>query len=704
MPSSTRLIVGFLVLATLAGYWPVREAGFIILDDPRYVSENPRIQEGLTRNGVQWAFRAGLLESSRYADYWRPLSFLSHMVDVEFFGLAAQYHHVENVLIHLANTLLLFGVLRGLTGAVWRSGLVAAVFALHPLHVEAVAWISERKEVLGGLFWMLTLWAYGWYARRPGIWRYLAVVATLALGLMSKPVGMVLPVVLLLLDWWPLGRMRRGTVVFLVVEKFPLLVLSGISVGITMRAGYFLHSDRCGNLLAWVSSVVTSQEPTGTMAGESGWEVVGWVVVRYATYVAKAVAPTDLAVWHPPWSSLPAGWVAGAAGLLGLISGACWWMRRERPYLAVGWLWLVFGLLPVITLKDTAWAERFTYLPLIGLSIMLAWGLPEGWFAAGWRQWAGWGVVGVGVVGMAVGTWRQACYWRNSIAFFERTLAVTGEDNWFAHYNLGSAFMEQGRVEEALRHFHEALRLRPNYAPAHNNLGFALVGQGRIEEGIAHLQRAVELHPDHLEAQYNLGSVLTQVGRTPEAIRHFREVLRLEPEFPAAHYNWGIALIKQGRDDEAIRHFREALRLKPDFLDAGCRLGRALARRGSAEEAARVFRQALAVDPNCESALEGLAWILATADETARRDRNEAVQLAGRACRLTRRQSVPPLMILAAAYADAGRFAEAIATARESLALAEAKGDPNLKREIEAQLAFYRRFQPFRRKGPTGFP
>jgi tetratricopeptide (TPR) repeat protein len=704
------LIVLGLILVTLAGYWPVWNADFINLDDLMYVHDNPRIREGLTWKGARWALEADLLYDSKHADYWQPVTFLSRMADIEWFGLNAPWHHAENVLIHGMSVMLLFGLMRRMTGAVWRSGFVATVFAVHPLHVEAVAWITERKEVLGGLFWMLTLWAYTSYARQPGVWRYLLILLTFLLGLMAKPVGLVLPAVLLLLDWWPLNRLREGTLIRLVVEKVPLGVLAMASAVITLRAQ---------------GSHVTEGAVT---------QVINPALVGYAIYVIKAVMPTNLAPWHPPLKDLSMPLVMGSVALLGAITGLAWWQRLTRPWIAVGWLWFIVGLLPVIVLKDVAWAERFTYLPLTGLTLMVAWSVPETWWTGGgWRRRTLAGVLGLAVTGMVALTCRQAGYWKDSITLFEHTLQVTGE-NGRAHLHLGMALYRKGLIREARFqferaialepylsrsylhlglllvneglqnearfYFEETLRLEPDCELAHNNLAFILMANGDAKAAMGHFEQAVQLKPDYAEAHYNLGCMLLKDGKNREAIGHFQKALQSKPDLAVACHNCGVALTREGRDTEARSYFREAIRMQPDLPEAHLFLGRILFEEGHVEEAEQCFRRTLQLKPNNAAALDDLAWLLATAENAAWRNGTEAIRLAEQARQLTGGRKARALAVLAAAYAEAGRFREAVSVAQVAIDRYQELNNEQQAQQVRKQKAAYAAHRPSRGIAP----
>ena len=598
-----RRVAVLLAVATLAVYAQVAGHGFVSYDDPDYVSGNPYVRAGLTRAGLSWALTTG------HAGNWHPLTWLSHMLDCQLFGLRPGAHHLTNVLLHTANSLLLFVLLRGMSGALWPSAAVASFFALHPLHVESVAWVSERKDVLSTLFWMLTLLAYWRYTRQPSLRRYLPVLVLLALGLMAKPMLVTLPLVMLLLDVWPLGRLplaapegrdtprversaRRQDVrpggdprarkarrsealprarraawppgLRLVLEKVPFVALAAASSVVTFVVQ--LH----GGAVAPVDTLPF--EARGANA-----------LVSYAAYLGKMIYPAGLVIFYPR-VPLPA-WQVAAAGLA-LVAGSLLVIRLapRRPWLLVGWLWYVVTLLPVIGLVqvgDLAMADRYTYVPLIGPFIMLAWTAAEiVRRRPAWRSMVA-ASVGVLLAGCAAGTGLQLRYWRSSMTLFEHAVEVI-PDNYVAHLSLGNALAEQGRLDDAIAHYSAALRVKPDLAKAHGNLGVILARQGKLEEAVAQYAEALRLNPDLPETHNNLGAALAERGRIEEAIAHYDRALRLKPDYPDAHTNLGMALAAQGKIDLAIAHYAEALRLDPDHPGARFNLSRALAARGTA--------------------------------------------------------------------------------------------------------------------------
>ena len=458
------LILGIAItLLTLALYWRVQGHGFLHYDDYQYVVDNPHVRHGLTRQGVLWALTSG------YASNWHPLTWLSHMLDCELYGLNPQGHHLNNLLLHIANALLLFRLLLRMTGALWRSAFVAALFALHPLHVESVAWVAERKDVLSTLFWMLTLGAYLRYRERPTGTRYLATLFLFALGLAAKPMLVTLPFVLLLLDCWPLGRMPSPrSLLPLVREKAPFFVLAALSSVITF----------------WVQShwgaVVLSIPLKERLAN---------ALVSYVGYGAKMLWPVNLACFYPhPLDGLPLWQAAGALLLLAGVTVAVVRAGRRLPYLAVGWLWYLGTLVPVIGLVQVgaqAMADRYTYVPLIGLFVMLSWGAGSLAAKGPLPKIATAALSAALLAALLPLTWSQISHWKDSETLFAHALEVT-DRNLLAHNNLGNALARQGRLEEAEFHLVEALRLRPDYAAAQNNLGILRLRQGRFEEAAGH--------------------------------------------------------------------------------------------------------------------------------------------------------------------------------------------------------------------------
>jgi Tfp pilus assembly protein PilF len=534
-----------------------RSIGFPFIagyDDEQYILENYRIHPGLTVQGIRWAF------STMHASNWHPLTWISHMLDIELFGLSPGGHHLTSVLFHGANSLLLWFVLYRMTRSWGKSGVVAALFAFHPLHVESVAWVAQRKDLVSAFFFLLAVGAYIRYTERPSPGRYLPVLALFALGLMAKPMLVTLPFLLLLIDFWPLRRASRGDAPpgpppevpplpwsRLLLEKVPLLGLTAASCFITYVA------QKAGGAVSTLESI-----PLGVRLGNT--------LVSYVIYLGKTMWPGSLAVFYPhPGTSLPMWQVGGSLLVLACASLLVVRLAGHRPYLAVGWFWFLGSLVPVIGFVQVgaqAMADRYTYLPLIGIFVAAAWGIPDllprervrgslltvAFFAA--------------VAVLAAAAWLQVGYWRNTQALFQRALDVTSE-NWVAHNNLGVALSDRGQVDDAISHFRESIRINPRHATARNNFGVALRKQGRIEEAEAQFREALRINPGDAVAQNSLGVILGQKGMLDEAIARFREALRLNSDYPSAHYNLGFALLRQSKADEAMGHFHAVLRVKP---------------------------------------------------------------------------------------------------------------------------------------------
>ena len=556
-----------LITAVLLVYWQVGDHEFINYDDNAYITDNAQVQKGLTSKGIIWAF------TTSHTGNWHPLTWISHMLDCELYGLNPEGHHLTNVLFHIANAILLFVVLRWMTGAIWRSGLVAALFALHPLHVESVAWVAERKDVLSTFFWMLTMVAYVHYVNRPGGKRYLLVLITFALGLMAKPMLVTLPFVLLLLDYWPLNRFKPRAVTGS-VEDQPLGFRSSgddkspILKAVMEKTPLFLMS-----LFSCVVTVMAQQE-AGAI---STLEIVPFKLrianglVSVVAYMGKMIWPQDLAVFYPhPVSDLQI-WKPVVAGLFLLIlSTVALWVAQRCRYVLVGWLWYLGTLVPVIGLVqvgEQAMADRYTYVPLIGLFIVVVWGFAD--LVKGWRsrRWVVSVSAAVMVLALMAGSWLQVAHWKNSVRLFKHALDVT-TNNYVAHYTLGNALALQGNLTGSVSHYNKALQIHPNFAEAHNNLGNALALQGNLTGAISHYNKALQVNPDHAEAHRNLAVGLDRQGRHQEAIQHYAEVLRISPHDAQSHNNLGVALAEQGRLKEAVAHFTEALRIDPNFKEA----------------------------------------------------------------------------------------------------------------------------------------
>jgi tetratricopeptide (TPR) repeat protein len=785
-------------LITLVVFAPSLTHEFLAYDDQVYVTENTHVQAGLTWPGVEWAFR------SSAASNWHPVTWLSHMLDCQLYGLRPAGHHLTNVLLHAANSLLLFLVLSRMTGAMWRSVCVAALFAWHPLHVESVAWVAERKDVLSTFFFLLTLGAYGRYVegqsikardgrdgtgngrngtgtsntpRTPRITHhasrftsrgsrfYLLSLSFFALGLMSKPMVVTLPFVLLLLDYWPLGRSAECGVrsaesggshvqweaagwTRLVAEKIPFLALSATCCGLTVGAQQGSYS------------VVS---------------VAGLPLSRRIPHALGAMAlPRHLAAHYPYPTTTSAAVVVGAGVVLVLMSLLAWWFAARRPYLVVGWLWYLGTLVPVIGLVqvgDQAWADRYTYLPLIGVFLAVVWGvadLAQEWSAGeaartnAERVVPGGVAVAAGLALLAV-TSIQLRYWKDTRTLFAhaaqvtrhngRAITVLGSllakegklqeamslyaealryqpDNPEAHFFLGNALEQQGKLDEAITEYTRALWFKPLQEKTHLALGMFLAKQKQYEPAAEHYRAALAINPESAIAHNNLARLRHSQGRMAEAMKHYEAALKLNPELAQAHNNLGVLLLQQGRLDEGVGHLREAVRLLPrdaesqynlalalnqqeNWKEAAvifaslapggpndpklhCEYGLALAHLGQIREAMSHYARALRLQPDYPEALERLAWIAATDPRPELRNGTEAVNMAQRACELTANKQARCLATLAAAYAEAGRFAEAISTTEAAQQLAASAGQKAVAAKCSSLLDTLKSGKPWR--------
>jgi protein O-mannosyl-transferase len=658
-PFRAAAAVGCLLVAAVAiVFGQTVQHGFVNYDDNVYISENPRVQSGLTADGINWAL------TTSDCCLWAPLTWTSYLLNFQLCGVQPWGYHLTNVLLHAASAVVLFFVLWRATGRLWPSALAAAVFAVHPLQAESVAWVAERKGLLSGLFFLLTVAAYLRYVGRPfSAVRYLAVVALFALGLMSKPMVVTLPLVLLLLDYWPLQRIgqaaapssaprgvagdRTGTKPLraLLVEKTPLFLLAAVSC---------------------ITTPLTQAENlTGLQTISVSSRVVN-ALQSYVVYLGDFVWPTDLATGYPhPKGNVSLGVGAAVLVFLAAVSLLAAAARRRLPYLLVGWLWFLAMLVPVIGLVQVglhARADRYMYLPLIGLGIVVAWGaadLLRSWSVRGWIGGAASALI---LAALAATAWRQTTFWRNSETLWRHALACT-VGNSLAHRNLGSMLVEQrGRGGEAVEQYRAALAIDPDDAPINAGLAGALAVQ----------------------------------GRSAEAIRYAERALAIQPECVDAHNNIGIALAMAGRFDEAIERFEVILKLRPDYARAGRNMQQALRMRETAVASLDQRREAVRRNPNDVAMLSDTAWQLACNPNASVRNGREAFALAARAVELSREQDAAALDALAAAYAETGQFSTAAQTARKALTLARQQNNRALVEAIRARIAQYEAKEPFR--------
>jgi tetratricopeptide (TPR) repeat protein len=608
------LIVTFLLISILTVYYQVKNFEFIYYDDPKYVRDNPMVKLGISLDSIRWAFF-----SIGYASNWHPVTWLSHMLDVELYGLNSGMHHLTNVIFHIVNTLLLFFLFYRLTSEKWKCAAVAVLFALHPLHVESVAWIAERKDVLSTFFWILTTWSYVWYVESRGVRRYLLVMMLFVLGLMAKPMLVTLPFTLLLLDFWPIKRpelvkfeddiasqsMRNNIVRInwagvwpLIWEKMPLLILTGISSIIT-----YLAQSRGGSVSNLDILPISSRIANAAAA--------------YCTYLWRMIWPLNLAVFYPYPKMFNPLIMVGFFFLLILITLLAFKYTKRFPFLIMGWLWYLGTLLPVIGIVQVGYqsmADRYTYIPFIGIFVMLVWGITSLFIQ--WR--IGRYVLVISFLTIIPvlmwATWVQAGYWKNSITLFSHALDVT-KDNYLAHTNLAVALFEKGDVQGAIYHSSEALRIKPDYVPALCDLGFGLMKQGKYQEAIDHFRQSIQINPYYINAYYNLGGALFALGKIDEAIIQFQDVLRLDPQHAGAQKGIEHALAKQRKIDGVIAQMKEELKVDPKNSDLNYRLAELYMSKGNTKDAIAFYEKSLLNNPNLIQALNTLAVLYAQCGE-----------------------------------------------------------------------------------------
>jgi tetratricopeptide (TPR) repeat protein len=767
---NARSISLVLVLAVVVAFLPVIGLDFTNYDDPDYVTENRPVLAGLTSNSLRWAF------THSHSANWHPLTWMSHMLDCQLYGLNPAGHHFTNVLFHAANCLLLFLLLRSITGAIWPSACVAAVFALHPLRVESVAWVSERKDVLCAFFGLLSLWAYAKYVKSTATqslksdsgpkleaqnahkvlstqWYYALALIAFALGLLSKPMIVTWPFVMLILDYWPLRRfdaprLRPQLPILkrLFLEKIPFFALSAASCAVT----------------------VLVQKAAGALASAPVGSRIVNALVCYFHYICKLVWPTRLAVLYPEVPQWPISQVLIAVHVLAAISVLALWQIKRRPWLFAGWAWFLGTLVPVIGLVKVgsqSMADRYTYLTTIGLLIMLVWSLAEAVSNLPKLRTGAALAAGAVLLACAFATESQISFWQNTDTLFRHAIATTRNnyvaysslafyyadhqemgqaenclraslvinpqyyqawnklgsvliderrydeaavacetslrlDSSFApaHSTLGLALMKVGRTNEAVAQYSEALRLRPDFAPAHYNLANALAAQGDFEQAREHYSASLLSDPDSAaaaDAHNNLGYILARGGSLDAAVSEFLAAIARKPGSWQAQYGLGEILARQGKLDAAATTFSRVLHLRPDHPLAHYQLALTFTRQGKLLDALPHYREAVRLSPNFADALNRLAWILATSPDPQIRKSSEAIALAERACQVTGYKKPAVLETLAAAYAEAGRFDEAVTTAENAKNLLTLANQPELARRNEKLLELFRGGHPY---------
>ncbi|MEA3428021.1 MAG: tetratricopeptide repeat protein [Thermodesulfobacteriota bacterium] len=618
-----------LILTILITFWQVKNFDFVNFDDQVYVTANPKVQSGLTIDGVVWAF------TTFCAGNWHPLTWLSHMLDCELYGLNPMGHHWTSLQIHLTNTLLLFFILQYMTRAIWKSAFVAALFALHPLHVESVAWVSERKDVLSTFFGMLTILAYIRYVKKRNFFRYFLVFILLSLGLMAKPMLVTLPFVLLLLDFWPLERLKYSF--YHQSSNFQSLNLSRL---IWEKVPFFIPVA--------ISSLLTilAQKEVGALYTFEALPVkvrIANAFVSYASYIIKTIWPQNVAVFYPHPLGISSLWyVFLAAFAIAGISFFSIRLFKQHPYVAVGWFWYLGTLIPVIGLIQVgaqSMADRYTYIPLTGLFIIAAWGIPD--LLKKWHYNRIILVIFSIIIIFAFSTrsYFQIGHWKNSTAVFENAIKITNY-NWLACNNLGLALMCNGKAEESVFYFKKALRIRPNYLKLYDNLGVALFQLGKLEEALSYYSKALEIDPEHAGIHKHTAMILATQGKLEKALQHYTKALLIDPELADAHYelanvlttqeklekakfqykeaikkdskhsnahyNLGCILLKQKEYKEALAHFAQVIKINPDYKQAYNHIGIILVQKGKYKKAKKFFSKAVQIDPDYSEALKNL--------------------------------------------------------------------------------------------------
>jgi tetratricopeptide (TPR) repeat protein len=745
-----------LLALTLAAYWSVGSFEFLRYDDNQYVFENPHVAFGLNGPDLRWALTANV------TGHWHPLTVLSHQLDVQLFGLKSGGHHAVNLAFHAINSLLVYWLFRRMTGEAWCSAMVAALFAMHPLNVESVAWIAERKNVLSTFLGLLSLIAYVGYVRKPRFWRYLLVLVLFALGLTAKSMLVTLPFVFLLLDLWPLGRIALPASSSTEKESPPeSAVANEKRQAATKRDRSKRRSNRrpprfAGNSRDFwqsasrlilektpffVLSLLCSAATVVFMKGLiSSLEVVsmpvrlGNALPAYVAYLGKTFWPFSLAARYPlnlKPDSLPV--FLSLLTLVAISVLAVWMLRRRRLYFAVGWFWFLGTLVPVIGLVHVgqqSMADRYAYTPLIGIFVMLVWGAAD--LARTWRiPPAIVAAVGASILlGCFFRTRDQLQYWRNTEALYVHALDLIPE-NFPLHKSLFASCLEQNRFDESMAHARAYLKYRPDdadvhtllaataierkrwdeaeahlkialkanspsYAAAHSHYGVLLSQRGNREEALNHFREAVRVAPDNTAIRENFAKAATAAGKWDDAAQQWRAVLRLDPRSAQAAGTLAEILLKQGRFDEAEIYGRQAIEIDPQNLDYLHNLAAVLLCAGKTRDAMAEWRKILRLQPDNVAALNDIAWIDATSADPALRNRTEAVNFAEKAAQLTKQRSIDVLDSLAAAYAEAGRFAEAVAAATKAVELAESSKRADQAAEIRIRVALYQSKKPYR--------
>jgi protein O-mannosyl-transferase len=581
----TIFISFFLIITTLAVYWQVNEFEFVGLDDALYVADNPHIKEGLSYQNIKWAFT----DATEITNYWAPLTWISIIIDYKLYEMNAGGYHRTNLIFHILNSILILLVFNKMTGKRWHSAFIAVMFAIHPLHVESVAWMTERKDVLSTFFWMLTMWFYASYVILPGTGRYLLVIIFFFLGIMAKPMLVTLPFALLLLDFWPLSRLEPSLSVsalkktfLLLLEKVPLFIIIFIA---SLSAFFFQEKGGVLPSLELIPFYLRIEN----------------ILVSYTGYLLKTIWPFGLSAIYPYPNNIPNWQVIISFTILSSISLISIRTIKKAPWFTFGWFWYLGILVPVIgivVIGPHAMADRYTYIPLIGIFIIISWGIPELITQLKFRTaYLGISVCLLSLILLLI-TWIQVGYWRTSYTLFKHALEVT-EKNPLAHDGMANAFAKRGQVEESIKHYKKSILQYPYSAEVHSNLGVALFKQGKIKEAIKHYNTAIQLKPDFITAWNNLGNALKKIGQFEEATACFTKLIKLEPNSAVINYNYGSLLLEKNQLKEAEIYFKKAIQLDPSFTaDANNNLGKIYMRMNEIEKAVLSFLQALQDNPD----------------------------------------------------------------------------------------------------------
>jgi len=597
-----------LAAAVLAVYWQVHQFDFVNIDDNIYVTENYHIKSGITLASIRWAL------TTTYAEFWHPLTWLSLMADYELYGLHAGGYHLTNLVLHILSTLLLFWLFHRMTGALWKSAFVAAFFALHPLHVESVAWVSERKDVLSAFFWMLTLCLYVYYAEKPVIRRYVLVALAFICALMSKPMVVTLPLIMILLDYWPLRRFENqnrlsDTIVWQLKEKLPLMLLSLLLVVAT----FYTPGDNASYELL----------PLQTRLANAP--------VAFVTYLAKTFWPQDMAIFYPFPSQIPVWQITGAILLIIIMTAAVLATAKRLPHLFVGWFWFIITIAPVIgilQIGDFAMADRYHYLPSIGIAIMLAWEIPHCIKREVLRKNILWPVALVFLASLAFLAWQQCAYWKNNIELWNHAIQAT-EDNYMAHNNLGLALFTEGKANEAIAHYNQVIRIRPFDAVPRHNKGVVYTRSGQYQMAIENYDEAIRVNPDDAEAYHAKGNIYLGLGQHQKAVGNLSKAIALKPDNPAIYYNRGTAYIHLAQYQQAIADYSKAVALNPAYFDAYNNRAFIYLRLGRYQQAVEDYSQAIRLKPDYADAYNnrGFVHLLTGNMEAGCRDAHQACNM-----------------------------------------------------------------------------